>query len=209
MHQLINWFSPKKVPTVFVPWILVQFLKNVSVLAIEWFPTLKTTNWLKGLFMLIFAGVYFSVCTTILKAAKELNYLPGSFIMSLCVDDPNFQNTVGVDNERYIIGPVQWNVCELTIQILQQLPFGPTLNCVGFCSFLNRRTFLFRTTVLWLDGLHSSLQTFTVADTIWPHHILLQRILLQAWLSPKHWRNVILWIGTLLCHCMLPIPSQM
>jgi len=58
----------------------------------------------------IFVGcVYFSVCTAILKAAKELNYLPGSFIMSLCVDDPNFLNTVGVDNERYVIGPVQWN----------------------------------------------------------------------------------------------------
>ena len=58
----------------------------------------------------IFAGVYFTVCTAILKAAKELNYLPGAFIMSLCVDDPNFLNTVGVDNERYVIGPVQWNV---------------------------------------------------------------------------------------------------
>jgi len=58
----------------------------------------------------VFVGcVYFSVCTAILKTAKEFNYLPGSFIMSLCVDDPNFLNTVGVDNERYIIGPVQWN----------------------------------------------------------------------------------------------------
>jgi len=58
----------------------------------------------------VFVGcVYFSVCTAILKAAKEFNYLPGSFIMSLCVDDPNFVNTVGVDNERYIIGAVQWN----------------------------------------------------------------------------------------------------
>jgi len=74
----------------------------------------------------IFVGcVYFSVCTTILKAAKELNYLPGSFIMSLCVDDPNFLNTVGVDNERYIIGPVQWN---------EDLPFQDDSTLTGWTA---------------------------------------------------------------------------
>jgi len=58
----------------------------------------------------IFVGsVSFDVCVMILHTAKKMDYKPGAFLLTLCVDSPGFVPQIGIDSGRYIIGPVQWN----------------------------------------------------------------------------------------------------
>jgi len=53
--------------------------------------------------------VYASVCTMLLQAFKEYGYSPSAMVFSLCVDDPGYLPTFGLDDSRFVLGAVQWN----------------------------------------------------------------------------------------------------